>query len=222
MHEVTFPQWALERMTAQPFASIDPARTALIVVDLQNAFLSEESAFYVPYGRSIIPAVNCIAEAMRDAGGQVIFLRHTTSSEPRYALPDWLAEARPRLANTGDIFTPGSVSHAIHDDVVVRPGDLVVDKHRYSAMPETSSSLHIVLQERGFDTLIITGVATHACCESTARDAFMLNYRVIVVADATATYTDELQSSTLFSLASLFSDVRSTSSILNLLNQSTG
>ena len=77
------------------------------------------------------------------------------------------------------------------------PADVKVKKNRFGAFVPGSSQLHSVLQERAIDTVIITGTATNVCCESTARDAMMMNYKVIFVADATATHTDEEHNATL-------------------------
>ena len=69
----------------------------------------------------------------------------------------------------------------------MRPGDQHVIKRRFSALIQGSSNLGEQLRAAGIDTMIITGTATNICCESTARDAFMLNYRTLVVSDANAT-----------------------------------
>jgi ureidoacrylate peracid hydrolase len=80
-----------------------------------------------------------------------------------------------------------------------------------------SSDLHDILQARGIDTLIITGTATNVCCESTARDAMQLNYKVIFVADANATNTDAEHNATLNNMVRLFADVMTTEELLGFL-----
>ena len=90
----------------------------------------------------------------------------------------------------------------------VQPGDLTVEKKRFSAFIQGSSDIAAHLSSRGIDTLLIGGTATNICCESTARDAMMLNYKVVMVHDALATYTDEDHNATLRTFYSLFGDVQ--------------
>jgi ureidoacrylate peracid hydrolase len=95
-----------------------------------------------------------------------------------------------------------------------------VPKSRFGAFVAGASRLHEILQQRGIDTLIITGTATQVCCESTARDAMMLNYKVFFVADGNATFTDQEHNATLSAMAHAFCDVRPTQSIVELVQQS--
>jgi ureidoacrylate peracid hydrolase len=106
-----------------------------------------------------------------------------------------------------DAFTPGSEDHALWPGLDVLPGDLKVLKRRFGAFAPGASDLHAVLQKRGIDTLIITGTATQVCCESTARDAMMLNYKVFFVEDGNATFNDEEHNATLSAMAHTFCDV---------------
>ena len=114
-------------------------------------------------------------------------------------------------------FTPGAFGHALWDGLDVRPEDLVVRKRRFGAFAPGASDLHEQLQMRGIDTLIITGTATNVCCESTARDAMMLNYKVFFIEDGNATFGDAENNATLSALAHTFCDVASTEHVLNLL-----
>ena len=84
-----------------------------------------------------------------------------------------------------EAFTPGAFGHAIWPGLEVLAHDLEVRKHRFSPFLPNSSDLDAMLRERGIDTLIITGTITNVCCECTARDANMLRYKVVFVADAT-------------------------------------
>jgi len=96
----------------------------------------------------------------------------------------------------------------------VRDTDLLSVKTRFSAFIQGSSDLAGKLQERGVDTLLVTGVATGVCCESTARDAMMLNYRVIMVSDALAALTIESHENSLKALFGLFADVQTIGQVL--------
>src|SRR5260370_21129310 len=96
----------------------------------------------------------------------------------------------------------------------------IVDKTRFGAFVPGSSDLHDILQARGIDTLIITGTATNVCCESTARDAMQMNYKVVVVADGNATNTDAEHNATLNNIVRLFADVITTEQLLGFLRSS--
>jgi ureidoacrylate peracid hydrolase len=114
-------------------------------------------------------------------------------------------------------FTPGDFGHALYPDLNVLPGDLTVRKTRFSALVQGASDLDAILRARGVDTLIIVGTATNVCCESTARDAMMLNYKVFFVSDANACRTDEEHNATLAVMMIMFADVRSTDEMIALL-----
>lgn len=93
-------------------------------------------------------------------------------------------------------------------------------KSRYSALVPGSSDLDAWMKQRGLDTMIITGVATNICCESTARDAHMMNYKTIVVEDATATRADELHTAALNTLCLTFADIMTTDEVVERLQRS--
>ena len=95
--------------------------------------------------------------------------------------------------------------------------DIVVLKRRFGAFVPGSSDLHVRLQERGVDTLIISGTVSQVCCEATARDAMMMNYKVFFITDACATLTDAEHGGTLSAMAHTFCDVRDTQSVLGLI-----
>jgi ureidoacrylate peracid hydrolase len=116
-------------------------------------------------------------------------------------------------------FTPGDFGHALYPSLEVRPGDITVHKTRFSAFIQGASDLDAMLRARGIDTLIIVGTATNVCCESTARDAMMLNYKVFFVSDANACRTDEEHNATLAILMVMFADVRSTDETIDLLRR---
>jgi ureidoacrylate peracid hydrolase len=227
MHTVTIQPAVVERATARRgglgvFTSIDPARTAHVVVDLQNGFMAPGAIAEIGTAREIVPNVNAISQALREAGGLVVYVQNTLDAE---AVRSWSTyfenfctpERRRRMIET---FTPGSEGHALWAGLDVQPEDLRVPKSRFGAFVAGASQLHEILQQRGIDTLIITGTATQVCCESTARDAMMLNYKVFFVADGNATFTDQEHNATLSAMAHTFCDVRPTQSIVDLVQQS--
>jgi ureidoacrylate peracid hydrolase len=116
-----------------------------------------------------------------------------------------------------EAFSPGAEGHALWAGLDVLPGDLQVQKRRFGAFAPGASDLHEILQERGIDTLIVTGTASQVCCESTARDAMMLNYKVFFIADGNATFTDDEHNATLSAMAHTFCDVVDTATMIGLI-----
>jgi ureidoacrylate peracid hydrolase len=226
MHKIAIPSYAIERALARrgrlhPFDSIDPARAALVVVDLQNGFMAPGQPAEIAQAREIVPAVNRLAAATRATGGTVVWIQNTITPESEKSWSVYLgsfadAEWGPRMRRA---FTPGDFGHALYPGLEVRPGDLTVRKYRFSALVQGASDLDGMLRARGIDTLIIVGTATNVCCESTARDAMMLNYKVFFVSDANACRTDEEHNATLAILMGMFADVRSADEIIDLLQR---
>ena len=199
------------------FESIDPARTAHLVVDMQNGFMAPGAPVEVPEARTIVENVNRLSRAMREAGGVNLFLRYTTTDLDG----SWSVFGRrmgPEAAAAHmAAFEPGAHYHDFWPALEVANGDLVIDKSRFSAFTANASPLHGELQARGIDTLLITGTLTNCCCETNARDAMQLNYRVIMVPDANAAMSDEEHAATLHIMAMVFADLRSTDELVELL-----
>jgi ureidoacrylate peracid hydrolase len=168
-----------------------------------------------------VPAVNRISAAVRAAGGLVVYIQNTFDEE---AIRTWSVFfdhfcSPARRARMIEAFTPGNEGHALWPGLEVRPADLQVRKRRFGAFAPGASDLHAILQQRGVDTLIITGTASQVCCESTARDAMMLNYKVFFVADGNATFTDEEHNATLSAMAYTFCDVIESDALIGLIGQ---
>jgi ureidoacrylate peracid hydrolase len=200
------------------FHSFDPAGTALLVIDLQHAFLDADYVTRVPGATDIAPSICKLAGALRTSGGRVVFTRHTVADEGPLAPPSWQRGSGFEAAAKG--LRAGSKGHDIHPSLAPHPQDIVFDKYRYSALVPCSSSLDRWLRDRGIETVIITGVLTNVCCESTARDAHMMGYRVFFIADATATMTDPEHNATLRTMGGYFADVRSAASMIELIGAS--
>ena len=201
------------------FDRLSPRHTAHIVVDLQNGFMDHGQVAEVPMARTIVPNVNRISAALRAAGGIVVFTQHTADAE---AIRTWSVFfehffAPERRARFIEAFTPGNPGHALWSELDVAEQDMVVLKRRFSAFVPGSSDLHARLQERGIDTLIISGTVSQVCCEATARDAMMMNYKVFFITDACATMTDAEHGGTLSAMAHTFCDVRDTQSVMGLI-----
>jgi isopenicillin N synthase-like dioxygenase/nicotinamidase-related amidase len=199
------------------FPTIDPRTTALIVVDLQNAFMAEGQPMANPNARAIVPNVNRIAASLRAAGGRVVWTRHTIADDGPFAQPAWQVSAWGSDTAVRRALTTGDIGHALHAELEIAADDLVIDKYRYSAFNKKSSDLDAILQGHGIDTLIIVGTMTNVCCESTARDGHMMDYKVLVVSDATAAPTDEEHDAALLNLSTFFAHVADTDEIAQII-----
>src|SRR5262245_16673433 len=224
MHKIEMPQWAIDctlqrRGRAHAHDDLDPRKTALIVVDLQNAFMVEEVAVaYVPVAVEIVPNVNRLAAAVRRTGGKVFWLRHTMDAEGSATWSEYLRMLSPttREAQLKNL-APGSRGHDLHPALDVKPEDEVVNKSRFSAFIQGSSDLPQRLRTQGYDTVLITGTVTNVCCESSARDAMMLNFRTVMVSDANAARSDAEHNATLAIFYAIFGDVMDTSYLIERL-----
>jgi nicotinamidase-related amidase len=219
MHRIDLPDWAVERgRRMNRFDRIDPARTALLAIDLQKAFTLPGEVFGNAHACDILPNVNRLAHALRAAGGHVIWTRQTVTDIPPYAHPEWHYDATdPFVRRAMDSLTDGDPRHGLHDALEVEPGDIVMNKYRYSAFIRDSSDIEARLTALGADTLIVTGTVTNVCCESTARDAYMLGYRVLFASDATAAVTDAEHNAALLNLRLNFADIISTDELVALI-----
>jgi ureidoacrylate peracid hydrolase len=207
------------RGSVRVFDSLDPARTAHVVVDLQNGFMAPGAIAEIGTAREIVPNVNRISQALRSAGGLVVYIQNTFDAEAVRSWPVFFNHfcSPARREKMIEAFTPGSEGHQLWPDLDVRAEDLKVRKSRFGAFAPGASALDAILRARGIDTIIVTGTATQVCCESTARDAMMLNYKVFFVADGNATFNDQEHNATLSAMAHTFCDVLPTDELLGLI-----
>lgn len=219
MHPIDLPDWAVARgRHLNSFTAIDPARTALVVVDMQNVFLAAGEVFGNPNALEIIDPVNGLAAAMRAAGGTVIWTRQTVSHDPPLAMPAWQYDLSiPHVRRAVETMLAGTASHALHPEMDVAPGDIVIDKYRYSAFLCPAGALRSALEARGVEMLVIAGTLTNVCCESSARDGNMLGYKVIAVADAMAAVTDAEHGAALLNMRLNFADVHLADAVCAML-----
>lgn len=159
-----------------------PKRTALINVDMQNRFV-EGYPISAPDGLAVLERINGVAAACRKAGILVI---HTSNVfRPDGSNLGRLAEFDPPVM-TG-ILNKGSQAAALHEGLVVDVRDVLLDKPRFGAFYGTD--LELILRTRGIDTVIIAGIATNVCCDTTAREAAVRDFRVLFLSDGTATHS---------------------------------
>ena len=193
----TAPVLKLVRIDAKPApVEIDLARTAVIVVDMQNAFVSEGGMFdEAGYDISGAPAaIERNAEllpALREAGVKVVYVKMSYTEDYSDAggleSPNWHKELglvlmQDRPEKWGKYVTQGTWDEEIREEIAPCPGDVVVRKQRYSGFAGTN--LDMVLKTFGIRYCLYTGVATNVCVETTLRDGYLLDYWPILVADA--------------------------------------
>jgi ureidoacrylate peracid hydrolase len=183
---------------------VSPAHTALVIVDVQNDFCAERGMMHAE--GNDLSAVQAMADrlpgvidAARRAGAFVVFVRSVYSTDGNAYLSDaWLEQASRRRGDSywkRRVCGPDSWEGDFYGDVRPRPGDPIVTKHRFSAFHNTD--LDTILRSHGVRTLVMTGVATNVCVETTARDGFTRDYYIVFTEDGTATYSDDAHEATL-------------------------
>lgn len=200
------------------YDKLDATRTALVVIDMQNAFCKPQGVLSVDSARSIVPNVNRLAEATRSRGGSVFWVQMKIASEARW--PIYLGEIVTRREPIDRILqdlSPTSEGTALWPELDVREDDTLVEKDRFSAFLPSACNLTELLDDKGIDTVIIVGTLTNVCCESSARDAAMQDYRVVFVSDANAARDHESQTRSLEAIGQFFGDVRTTDETIRLL-----
>ena len=199
------------------YLNLTPAKTALVVVDMQNYFVAEGMPSYAPTAAAIAPNINRLAEAVRATGGLVVWIQTEAPADP----DDWANRAEASSADSWagrkELLAKDGAGFPIHQSCDVQPQDEVAIKIRYSAFIPHPSELDDLLRAKGVDTMLITGVATSTCCESTGRDGSMWGYRTIMVADGNADQTDKLHRHTLGKFLIAFGDVQTTDQLIEKL-----
>jgi ureidoacrylate peracid hydrolase len=202
------------------FADLDPARTALVVIDLQHAFMNDAIGFAaVPAARDIVPAANRLAAAVRETGGSVFWIKMTHDER---CFSEWSVvyelPTPEYCANRIAALSEGTLGHELWPELDVRPEDEIVKKYRYSAFMPGTSDLPDRLRARGFDTVLITGTVINVCCEGSTRDANMTNFRTIV-SDGSAALSQEEHDASLTAFYNTFGDVQDTDMIIARLQR---
>lgn len=215
-HAFEWPQYVIDRVLAKRgrlhvYERFAAGETALLVVDMQNFYVAE-----VATARAIVPNINRLAGVMRTRGDPVIWVCMTAGKDGTslWSLyhEHFFTDAKGR--NHRDQLSEGSTGHHLYPGLDARPGDLRVWKTRFSPFVSGSSNLESILRARGIRNLVVAGTATNMCCETTARDAMMLDYKVIMVSDANAARYDEDHLAGLTSFYQSFGDVRTTDDVI--------
>jgi ureidoacrylate peracid hydrolase len=162
---------------------IDPARTVMVVVDMQNDFVAEGAKLRSAQAAAMVPRLARTLKTCRDKGIRVIYTAHVHRRDGSdMGLYDDLYSPIADRSSLVD-GTPGV---EIFKDLAPAPGEHIVKKHRYSAFFATD--LDLILRELGITTVVISGTTTENCCHATARDAMFHNYKVVFLSDATGTF----------------------------------
>lgn len=229
MHKIEIAQQAIDislrrRGAVQPFATIEPLKTALLVVDMQTGFVAPGGVAEIPVAREIVPNINRLANALRRAGGTIVWIVSTYGPG---AEREWTtffkfiitgeASDRFRLA-----FQEGKPDHALWRELDRRPEDLLVSKNRLTPFVDPNRELERLLRSRGVDTALVVGTVTNVCCECTARDAAMRNFKTIMISDANASRNDVEHNATLSIFLQAFGGVLSTDEAIELVNNGRG
>lgn len=185
-----------------------PERTALLNIDLQNLFVEGYQAS-APSGLVTLGRINQLAAVCREAGVLVIHVSHVL--RPDGSNMGVLGVLHPEVR--AGILRKGGPPTALHHALAIDTRDLLLEKPRYGAFHGTD--LELILRSRGIDTVIIAGIATNICCDTTAREATVRDFRVLFLRDGTATSgssdcsPEEMQAVTLATLNGAFGQVLS-------------
>lgn len=213
MHEVSIRPHIVERVLARRgklrwFDTLDPSRTALVVIDMQETFCAPGSPAEVAASRAIVPAINRLTRRLRALQVPVIWVLHANTHSAGRS--DWelffnhVVSDEVRL-RTMESLAPGR--QKVWSGLEQGNDDITLVKNRYSALISGSSTLERVLRNLGVDTILIAGTKTNVCCEATARDAMMLDFKTVMLSDCCGALSDDEHLATLETFIQQFGDV---------------
>ena len=211
-----------------------PQQSALIVVDMQNAYASQGgyldlAGFDVSATRPVIDNINTTVAAARAAGMLIIWFQNGWDDQyveaggpgsPNYHKSNALKTMRQRPELQGKLLAKGGWDYQLVDELTPQEGDIVLPKPRYSGFFNTP--LDSILRSRGIRHLVFTGIATNVCVESTLREGFFLEYFGIVLEDATHQAGPAFaQQAALFNIETFFGWVSDVESFCHALSHAT-
>ncbi len=225
MHDVEIRREIVDRVLARRskfhlWDSLDPAKTAFVVIDMQTTFVAEGSPAEVPKSRDICDNINQLAAEARELGVKIIWVTHANTGDGTQS--DWAGffdnfVAEDVRERTIASLQPGGEGQRVWHALEVDDKDLTVQKNRYSALIPGSSSLERVLRGYGIENVLVAGTKTNVCCEATGRDAMMLDFNVVMVSDCLAALSDDEHRATLETFIQQFGDVMDHHEVLVLL-----
>ncbi len=197
----------VEEYTRRHAYQFHPARSALLVLDMQSYFLDESSHAFVPSASAILPGINALIRAYSQRNLPVFITRHVNSLQDAGLMAGWWRD----LLTADHPLSPVDPRLEIHSGITVQ-------KIHYDAFLE--SPLSKMLQERDVRQVVICGVMTHLCCETTARSSYMRGFEVFFTVDGTATYNEAFHHASLLNLAHGFATPVLVGEILTALERS--
>jgi nicotinamidase-related amidase len=200
---------------------LDPAKTALVIVDMQNDFVRQGAPLEVPAARDTIDNHRRLLQRFRDRKRVAVFTRFNAGPE-RTLIWNWSAQLAPPvcccwpgfLRTYGDIEGPRDAT-AIIDELAPLPTEMQVDKYNYGAFHRTN--LMDSLEAHRVDTVVVTGTVTQICVDETARGAFREGLKTVMVSDAVSSFDPALHQATLANFAMKFGWVMTTDEVLAAL-----
>ncbi len=197
------------------FETIEPTKTALVVIDLDEGTVGRDDK---DTARRVVSNVNALANALRSRAGVVAWvLSRMDIMGPNFAAILGIDLATMYFNEA----LPGGPGSRIWPELEIQEGDLFTTKSGASAFFPGKCDLYEQLKPRGIDTLLITGAVTNICCESSARDATELGYKVVMVSDALSGHAHGLHEATLATFYRIFGDVRPSCEVIGLLSAGT-
>lgn len=204
-----------ERIAFGPdFFTIDPTSTALIVIDMQNAFVAPDGTYETPTARTMLPVLESILTTARRARLPIVW----TQSDHSAPYSGIMLKKFP-VIREDRVLWRGDKSFELYADMA-QPleGEHRLVKHKYDAFFETD--LDAILRNQDIKTVVIVGTATNVCCESTARSAFFRDYQVVVVSDATASFDTGMHEAALATINTFFGRVMTSDEVIHELEAS--
>jgi ureidoacrylate peracid hydrolase len=225
MHKVGVRQEIIDRVLARRgryhwFEELDPRRTALLIIDMQELFCAPGAPAEVPGSRDIVEPINRLTEKIRAIGVPIIWVLHANTQAGgrsdwelffNYVVADEVKERTLRS------LAPGN--QQVWSGLTVDAADTRIIKNRYSALIAGSSGLERLLRSLEIDTVLIAGTKTNICCEATARDAMMLDFKAVMVSDCCAALSDDEHRSALENIIQQFGDVLTGEEVLERLRR---
>lgn len=198
---------------------LHPGHTAVVIIDMQkdlvlDGFAVARAGRDLAHTRSIIPNLQRLLGAARASGVFVCHVGFWTLPNHGSDSGPWLAQRRRSTYSSDRLCMAGTEGAEFIDELMPRPGELVVHKHRYSAFKGTN--LDMILAARGVRSVLVTGVSTNVCVESTLRDAFETGYYVAIPRDATASWDRSLHEATLRTVDHRFGLVTDTAEVVGI------
>jgi len=203
-HEDKVLQWKNELKIIRSYSkfNFDIKKSALLVLDMQNIFLDPSSHAYIPSSDFIVSNINKLVEFYEKNQLPVYYTRHISHLNEKNLMRKWWKS--PIIID--------NENSALYSDLLIKSGEILI-KNYYSAFFNTQ--LAEKLHDLDISQLVITGLMSHLCCESTAREGFMNDFEIFYVIDGTATYTELLHKGTMFSLAHGFAECLTSKDVMS-------